>query len=125
MLYDGDTATRVRVGVSLRGNYIAYNRGMGIIGARDGVSGGLRYPVGEQLWIKANAQFAQYELFDGAEEKDEVVAASAGVNYRPTRGTSFDLEGQSVQNRVYKRDFRILFRGSVWFFKGKRSLQRP
>jgi len=123
VLYDRDTATRVRIGVSVRGHYIAYNRGMGYMGARDGVSGGLRYPVGKKLWIKANAQFARYALFDGAEDKDEVVTASMGVNYRPTRGTSFDLEGQSVQNRVYKRDFRILFRGSVWFFKGARLAQ--
>lgn len=121
VLYDGDTATRVRIGVFFRGNTIAYSRGMGYMGARDGVSGGLRYPVGDKLWIKANAQFAQVALFDGAEDKDEVVTASMGVNYRPTRGTSFDLEGQSVQNKVYKRDFRIFFRGSVWFFQGERK----
>lgn len=121
VLYDGDTATRVRIGASFRGNTLSYNRGMGYMGTRDGISGGFRYPVGEKLWIKAHAQLVQYALFEGAEDTDEAVTASVGVTVRPTRGTSFDLEGQSVQNRVYKRDFRIFFRGSVWFFKGERK----
>jgi hypothetical protein len=39
----------------------------------------------------------------------------AGVNVRPYRTLSFDLQGQYMDNKIYRNDFRYFLKLNYWF----------
>ncbi len=46
---------------------------------------------------------------------NEMTTLLLGLNYRPLRVLSFDVQGQYMNNKIYKNDFRILAKLNFWF----------
>jgi hypothetical protein len=58
--------------------------------------------------------FTNYKLSDNA-ETDNLTTLLAGVNIRPYRTLSLDLQGQYLNNKIYKDDFRLFAKLNYWF----------
>ena len=58
--------------------------------------------------------YTNYKLSEDAESND-IISVLAGVNVRPWRTLSFDLQGQFSDNKIYKNDIRLFFKINYWF----------
>jgi hypothetical protein len=58
--------------------------------------------------------FTGYKLSDDS-EKNNLTSLLAGLNFRPWRELSLDLQGQYMDNQIYKNDFRFLIKANYWF----------
>ena len=58
--------------------------------------------------------YTNYKLSADA-EANNIISALAGVNIRPWRTLSFDLQGQFSDNKIYKNDLRLFFKINYWF----------
>lgn len=58
--------------------------------------------------------YTSYRLSEGDPEND-LLAILTGINVRPWKQLSFDLQAQYVSNKIYNNDFRILFKINHWF----------
>ena len=58
--------------------------------------------------------YTNYKLSEDAESND-IISILAGVNIRPWRTLSFDLQGQFSDNKIYNNDVRVFFKINYWF----------
>jgi hypothetical protein len=58
--------------------------------------------------------YTNYKLSEDADAND-IISALGGVNVRPWRTLSFDLQGQFSDNKIYKNDLRLFFKINYWF----------
>ncbi len=58
--------------------------------------------------------YTNYKLSEENEAND-IISALAGVNVRPIKTLSFDLQGQFSDNKIYKNDLRLFFKINYWF----------
>jgi hypothetical protein len=58
--------------------------------------------------------YTRYKL-STAVSTNEMISLLLGLNYRPIRTLSFDAQGQYMNNKIYKSDFRLLLKLNFWF----------
>lgn len=58
--------------------------------------------------------YTNYKL-SADDEANDIISALAGINVRPWRTLSFDLQGQFSDNKIYKNDVRVFFKINYWF----------
>lgn len=58
--------------------------------------------------------YTSYKL-SSANDTNEMISALLGLNYRPYRTLSFDVQGQFLNNKIYANDFRLLLKLNFWF----------
>jgi hypothetical protein len=58
--------------------------------------------------------YTNYQLFTDS-ETNHLTTLLAGFNYRPMRILSFDIQGQYMDNKIYRNDFRLFFKANYWF----------
>jgi len=46
---------------------------------------------------------------------NELVSLMAGTNIRPWRFLSFDVQGQYLNNKIYRNDWRLFLKVNYWF----------
>ena len=59
--------------------------------------------------------YISYKLSKDDVSKNNLITLLAGCNYRPWKLLSFDLQGQFMNNKIYKDDFRLFFKVNYWF----------
>jgi hypothetical protein len=118
VLFDGDHSLRVQAGFNHSNYGLNFVRYMGYSGESDGVNGYyLRQIVPEILSTSVSLSYARYRLGDYTTEKVNSFSGMLGITYRPNRQLSVDVQGQFIQNRIYKLDSRFLVGISYWLFK--------
>jgi len=58
--------------------------------------------------------YTSYKL-DKNDPSNELLSVLAGTNFRPFRTLSFDIQGQFLNNKIYKDDWRLFFKLNFWF----------
>ena len=58
--------------------------------------------------------YTNYKL-SSDDASNDMFALLLGLNYRPWRTLSFDAQGQYLNNKIYKDDFRLLLKLNFWF----------
>lgn len=58
--------------------------------------------------------YTSYRL-SASDPENDLLAILTGINVRPWKQLSFDLQTQYVSNKIYNNDFRILFKINHWF----------
>jgi hypothetical protein len=58
--------------------------------------------------------YTSYKLSKDSETND-LVSLLAGINVRPYKSLSFDLQGQYMDNKIYRNDFRFFLKANYWF----------
>jgi hypothetical protein len=113
--YKDENSQRATVGVSTKYGTISYRKGMGYAGEQDAVSAYSAYSfLNGFITPSVGVSFTSYKLSkDG--EKNDLMTVLAGCNVRPFRTLSFDVQGQFMNNKIYKNDYRFLFKLNYWF----------
>ncbi len=113
--YEDDDSQRLTVGVNSNFGSVSYRKTFGYAGELDAVS----LYTARSFWDglitpSIGLSYSSYKLCEGA-ETNNITALLAGINYRPLRVLSFDLQGQYFNNKIYENDFRIMFKINHWF----------
>jgi hypothetical protein len=130
--YDSDDGYRLNLGLNLLNGYIGYTRRRGFGGVSDGFTSTLRYRIHKELWTSGGFNFTRFLLYDGEGQRSQVMSATLGMDYRPSRYLTLSLQGQSLAQNLklatganpftgLSRDFRFFFKASTWFFRSNRK----
>lgn len=113
--YKDDNSGRINIGTTTRYGTLTYRRSFGYAGELDVVSFYTGYSFAEGFITPSlGIAFTNYKLSPDS-EVNNITTLLGGINLRPWRELSFDLQGQYFNNKIYKNDFRILFKVNYWF----------
>jgi hypothetical protein len=113
--YKDERSQRVTLGVSSPYGTITGRKNFGYAGEMDAIS---FYTATTQLdgLITPSLGFS-YTRYKSAKNDpyNELVSVLGGTNIRPFKTLSFDLQGQFINNKIYKNDWRLFFKINYWF----------
>lgn len=113
--YKEENSQRATVGLITNYGNISYRKGMGYAGELDAVSAYTAYTfLNGVITPSVGLSFTSYKLSKDS-EKNNLLTLLAGLNVRPFRTLSCDLQGQFMNNKIYKNDYRFLFKLNYWF----------
>jgi hypothetical protein len=113
--YVDDNSQRLVVGGTYDMFSAVYTQNFGYAGELNGISVQAVYPMMDQkLTPMCAIGYATYKLSKNDPSSD-VVNGTVGVNYRPDRLLSSDLQVQWMSNPQYKSDMRIFLKLNYWF----------
>lgn len=113
--YEDDESQRLTVGANTKLGSFSYRKTFGYAGELDAVSVYTAKTFLEGLLTPSvGITYSNYKLSED-DEANNLLAFLGGVNVRPMRQLSFDLQGQFISNKIYNNDFRILFKINHWF----------
>lgn len=113
--YKDDNSGRITAGLSTEYGTFNYRKTLGYSGELDAVSVGTARSFMDGFITPSLAvSYTTYKLSADSEE-NSLVSLLGGVNVRPWRFLSFDLQGQYISNKIYKNDFRVFFKLNHWF----------
>ena len=115
VIYQDDNSQRVTLGLSTIYGTLTYLKNLGYAGEMDALSLYSAHTFFEGLITpSAGISFTAYKLSPD-DATNNLTSVLAGVNIRPYRYLSFDLQGQYMDNKIYKNDFRFFFKINYWF----------
>ena len=115
VIYKDKNSQRATLALATNYGSISYRKTFGYEGELDAVSLYGAYSFFEGMITPSlGLSFTSYKLSVDS-EKNNLTTLLAGCNYRPWRLLSFDLQGQFMNNKIYKNDFRLFFKINYWF----------
>ena len=113
--YTDDNSFRYTLGIANDYGSLSYRGNTGYAGELNSFSAQCSYPLTERKFIpSAGISYISYKL--NAEDKTEnTVAILLGCVARPLQMLSFDVQGQWLNNKIYKSDFRLYAGLNIWF----------
>ncbi|MCX6168915.1 MAG: hypothetical protein NTX65_06235 [Ignavibacteriales bacterium] len=115
VIYDDDSSQRLNIGATTAYGSFSYRKTFGYAGELDAVSIYTAHTFGDGfITPSVGIAFTNYKL-SADSEVNTITSLLGGVNLRPWTYLSFDLQGQYFNNKIYKDDFRILFKVNYWF----------
>ena len=113
--YEDENSQRLTVGVNSNYGSVSYRKTFGYAGELDAISIYAAHSFFEGL-VTPSLGFSHtsYKLSEEA-EKNNLTSVLGGINVRPWTLLSFDLQGQFFNNKIYKNDYRLLFKINYWF----------
>lgn len=113
--YTDESSSRISLGASTAYGIISYTKNFGYSGELDGISAYTNYRfLNGLLTPSLGIGYSNYKLSANS-EKQSALYLLFGTNIRPWRVLSFDLQGQYLNNKIYKSDFRFFFKINYWF----------
>lgn len=113
--YSDDNSSRITLGLYTQFGTVTYRKSFGYAGELDAVSIFSSHSFCDgAITPSLGLSYSGYKLSPGA-EKNSVLSILGGFNFRPWRILSFDLQGQYMNNRIYKNDYRFFFKINYWF----------
>ncbi len=113
--FKDDNSSRLGIGAATKYGTVNYKKTFGYAGEMDAVSVYTAYTFLDGL-ITPNIglSYSSYKVSKDS-ETNNITTLVAGLNFRPFRKLSFDLQGQYLDNKIYKNDFRVFFKLNHWF----------
>jgi hypothetical protein len=113
--YVDDNSFRYTVGVANNFASASYRGSTGYAGELNAVSLQGSYPLLDRMLIPTlGISYSSYKL-SKADKTENTVAASLGLIARPLQMLSIDVQGQWLNNKVYKNDVRLYAGLNFWF----------
>jgi len=113
--YKDDNSQRMTLGLNTSYGNVSYRKNSGYAGELDAFSIYAAKSFDNGTFTPSvGISFTNFKL-SSETEKQSITAVLAGLNYRPMRNLSFDLQGQMFSNPIYKNDFRVFFKLNHWF----------
>jgi hypothetical protein len=113
--YNDDNSQRVTVGVNSPFGTLSYRKTFGYEGELDAVSIYTAHTfLNGLLTPSVGLSFTTYKL-SRDDVRNELTTILGGTNVRPWRTLSFDIQGQYLNNKIYKNDFRLFLKLNYWF----------
>lgn len=113
--YEDETSGRFTLGATTSLGSISYRKGSGYAGELDNISVyAAKSFIDGQITPSIGIAYTTYKLSKDA-EKNNITSILAGINIRPWKKFSFDVQGQFFNNKIYRDDFRLLLKLNHWF----------
>ncbi len=113
--YKDDNSQRLTLGVNSNFGSLSYRKTFGYAGELDAVSiYTARTFLNGFVTPSIGLAYTSYKLSPDA-ETNKIISFLGGVNVRPWKLWSFDLQGQYFNNKIYKNDLRLFFKINYWF----------
>lgn len=113
--FKNETSQRATLGLSTKWGSITGRKNFGYAGEMDAVSLYTAFDSFEgMLTPSCGLSYTRYKLSKN-DPYNELITLLAGANFRPFRTLSFDLQGQYLNNKIYKNDWRLFFKLNFWF----------
>jgi len=113
--YKQENSQRVGIGLTTSYGSFNYRKTLGYAGELDAISLYSGYTFFEGLLTPSiGLSYTKYKLSPDA-EANSITSLMVGANIRPFRVLSFDLQGQYMDNKIYKNDLRLFFKLNYWF----------
>lgn len=113
--YKNENSQRVGIGLATTWGTLNYRKTFGYAGELDAISLYSGYTIMDGLLTPSlGVSYTKYKLSPDS-ESNNITSLLAGFNIRPFRTLSFDLQGQYMDNKIYKNDFRFFFKLNYWF----------
>jgi len=113
--YKSENSQRIGFGLSTIYGNITYRKTLGYAGELDAVSLYSGYTILDGLLTPSvGLSYTKYKL-SADSESNNLTTILVGTNIRPFRTLSFDLQGQYMDNKIYKNDLRLFFKLNYWF----------
>jgi hypothetical protein len=114
--YKDDNSQRIGIGLTTELGTVNYRKTFGYAGELDAVSLYSGYTVLDGLLTPSiGVSYTKYKLSPTDAESNNLTTLLAGLNIRPLRMLSFDIQAQYMDNKIYKNDFRFFFKLNYWF----------
>ncbi len=115
VIYKDDNSGRITIGLNSNYGNISYRKTFGYEGELDALSLYTAYTMLKGLITPSvGISYSNYKLSPD-DARNNLTTILAGLNYRPIRMLSFDLQGQYMNNVIYRNDFRVFFKLNYWF----------
>jgi hypothetical protein len=113
--YTDENSQRITVGLISNYGSLTYRKNLGYAGEMDAISVYGAYTLLDGLLTPSvGLSYTNYKLSDDA-ETDNLTTLLAGFNIRPYRALSLDVQGQYLNNKIYKDDIRFFAKLNYWF----------
>ncbi len=113
--YQGETSQRVTLGLNSPYGNLTARKNFGYAGEMDAISFYTAFATLDGLITPSiGFSYTHYKLTPD-DAYNEVTSLLGGLNYRPLRMLSFDLQGQYLNNKIYQDDWRLFFKINYWF----------
>ena len=113
--YKDESSQRFTAGLHTNYGSISFRNSLGYAGELSSVSIYTAQTFMKGLLTPSvGLAYTNYKLSEDA-EANNIISALAGINVRPWRTLSFDLQGQFSDNEIYKNDLRLFFKINYWF----------
>jgi hypothetical protein len=113
--YEDDNSFRYTVGLAHDYASLSYRGNTGYAGELSTITAQGSYPFCDKMVIPtAGLTYASYRLNDKA-DRQNAVATVLGIILRPIQTLSVDFQGQWLNNKVAKSDFRLFGEVNFWF----------
>ncbi|MDP4116009.1 MAG: hypothetical protein Q8903_07735 [Bacteroidota bacterium] len=110
-----EDSKRITLGINSNYGNVTYRKTLGSAGELDALSLYAAYALFEGLLTpSAGISYTSYKLSEFS-TKDNLTSLLFGVNVRPYNTLSFDAQGQYMNNKIYKNDFRFFLKLNYWF----------
>ncbi|MDP3684085.1 MAG: hypothetical protein Q8S01_09145, partial [Ignavibacteria bacterium] len=115
VIYNDKSSQRISVGCNTNYGSLFYRKNLGYAGELDAISASTGYSFMEGLLTPSlGVAYTHYKLTQ--EDKTQNLASLlANLNVRPWRTLSCDIQGQFMNNPLYKHDLRLMFKINYWF----------
>jgi hypothetical protein len=115
VIYTDESSQRVSVGLSTPWGTLMGRKTFGYAGELNSVSVYTAKTICEGLLTpNLSLAYTNYKL-SADDASNDMVTLLLGLNYRPWRTLSFDAQGQYLNNKIYKDDFRLFLKLNFWF----------
>jgi hypothetical protein len=117
VVYQDANSARVTVGLSSNYGSLTYRKTFGYAGELDALSLYWAYSFYQGLLTPSlGVSYTNYKLSpDPNQPTYDLTSVLAGINVRPLKTLSFDLQGQYMDNQIYRNDFRFFLKLNYWF----------
>ncbi len=113
--YKDDNSQRVTVGINSNYGNVTFRKTLGYAGELSALSFYTARSFMEGLITPSiGLSYTEYKLSPDA-DANSLSTVLAGINIRPWRILSFDLQGQYMNNKIYRDDYRFFLKLNYWF----------
>jgi hypothetical protein len=113
--YKDENASRADISLSSVYGTLNIRKTFGDAGELNSIAASTGYTFLEGLVTPSLAiSYTDYKLSKD-DPTDNITAVLVGVNVRPYKSFSFDLQGQYLDNKIYRNDVRFLVKLNYWF----------
>lgn len=113
--YKDDNSQRLTLGLNTNYGSINFRNTFGYAGELTSLSLYTSHSMVKGLLTPSiGLAYTNYKISED-DESNDIISALVGVNVRPWRTLSFDLQGQFSDNKIYKNDVRLFFKINYWF----------
>ncbi|MCX7797612.1 MAG: hypothetical protein N2249_03205 [Melioribacter sp.] len=113
--FGGEHSSRITIGANTEFGGLTYRKTFGDVGELDAISIFMAKSFFEGfISPSAGVSYTNYKLSND-DNLNTITSFLAGINIRPWRNLSFDLQGQYFNNKIYKNDLRLMFKLNYLF----------